>query len=198
MAELANHLHIVSDALIKAVGFGHTAVGAEKVALVAEVNGNLVEGCGGALLGGDEDVCRVYLKGVEMLEDIAAQRVYGLDAFNLIAPERDAQTYVLEREHDVHGIPFHAKLTVHRVNVGAVIKRGNKFAQELVAGYVLSFPDFNHALREIVRIAHTVYARYGGDHHDVAAPGEQRCHGGEAELLDAVVYHQVFFYVFVR
>lgn len=51
---------------------------------------------------------------------------------------------------------------------------------------------------EIGRISHAVDARYGRYHYHILASGKQGGSGGKPELVDFIVYGEVFLYICVR
>ena len=87
VAQLAQHLHIIGDAFVEALGLKGLAYLTEIFHLLGEVVLNLVDGLQRALLAGHEEVGWIYLVGIVRMHAYATHGVNLLDGIYLIVPE---------------------------------------------------------------------------------------------------------------
>ena len=110
VAELLYHFHVVGDALFEALGLELLALLAEKFYLLPEVELYLRHGGSLACRRGDEEVGRVDFETVVRAEVDVVVGVDGYDLLHLVAPEDDADDYVLVGEADVDCVALHAEV----------------------------------------------------------------------------------------
>ena len=58
--------------------------------------------------------------------------------------------------------------------------------------------DFYHIAVKVLGIAHAVKTRHRRDHYHILPPRQQCRHGGETQLLNLVVDHEVFLDILVN
>ena len=157
VAQLAQHLHIIGDTFVEALGLKGLAYLAEVLDLTGEVVLNLIDGLQRALLAGHEEVGGVYLVAVVAVHAHAAHGVYLLDGVDLVVPELYAQCIVGVGEVDVHGVALDAEVAAPGVEVVAHVEAVHQAAQQHVAVELHAHVHLDHAVVELGRVAHTVY-----------------------------------------
>ena len=173
VAQLLDHLHVVFDPLLEAVGLVLLPYGTEIFALLHHVVLNHAYGVGGALLGGDEDVGGVNRYLLEAFEAHAADRVDDLYLLNRVSEKYDAAAAVHVGEVDVYRVALHAEGAALEVGVAAVVEGVDEAVEELVAADALAGMEGYGIVMEVLRVADAVEAGYGGYHYHVAAAREQ-------------------------
>ena len=198
VAQFADHLEVVGDALVQALGFEEAAFALEELDLAVEVVLDLVDGAEGVLLGGHEEVGGVDAVVVEAAEGDTRYGVHLLDAVHLVAPEGDAQEVVVVGQEDVHCVALDAEVASVQFQVVAHVEAVHQAAEEDVAAESLAAGDVDGVVVEVGRVAHAVDAGHGGDHHHILASAEQGRGGCQAELVDLTVDGQVLLDVGIR
>ena len=149
-------------------------------------------------LGRHKEVGGIYFVSIEPGNGNSAYRVYFFDAVYLISPKNYAQQIVGISKVNVYGVAFHAKIPPVQINVVTDVKTVYKPAQEHIATVIFSLLHVDDIIIEIGRISHAVDARYGRYHYHILASGKQGGSGGKPELVDFIVYGEVFLYICVR
>ena len=187
VAKLLYHLHVVLHALLYALRPQRVAHLLIVCDALAEVVLNLAYCDVGLLFRGDEDVGRKNLILGEAVKTLQRDSVKLFDALYRVAPHRDAQDALAVCHRDVYGVAFHAETAAFERHVVASVEGFDKTAQQLVAVDVCVAAQRDDRTFHRRRAAHAVDARHGSHHDDVAAPGEQRRHGGETQAVDVFV-----------
>ena len=117
--------------------------------------------------------------------------------FYLVAPEHHSHHDFLVGEIDVDRIAFHSEGSAGEVNLVARVECFHQAAQKHVAGHSLAHAYVYHVAVEVFGVAHAVEARYRAHHYHILAAREKRRRSGKPQLVNLVVDHQVFFYIFV-
>ena len=123
---------------------------------------------------------------LELLVDLAGERVEVLDRLDLVAEEPRAEGRLgVGREH-LERLAAHAERAAGEHLVVAPVLDVDELAQDLVAVDHLALLERDHLGVVLLRRAHAVDARDGGDDDHVPA-GEQRAGGGVAQPVDLLV-----------
>ena len=154
-----------------------------------------------ALLGGDEETGGVERQRIERVEPLAGRGVDGVDGFDLVVEEHDAETLVAElaeSRHDVDRVAVDAERGRLQLALGAGVERFDELVEEVFV--VDDLPDLDADGRgvEVGGVAGAVEARDARYDDDVAASRQQRGDGLKPHLLDLVVDREVFFNIGVR
>ena len=191
VAEFFEHLDIVLDPLLDALGFEHLALALEVHHLLEEVVADLVDGGDGALFGGDEVVCRVDADFRNFLYHCSGAGVDHGDGIDLIAEKLDAYGVVGTAQKHVYGVAFCAERAAGELAFGAYVEGVHELIKKAGQRTLLPAPDGHSLLVEIVGIAYAVEAAYRTDYDHVAPAAQKRRSGGEAQLLDLIVDREV-------
>ena len=152
---------------------------------------DIVDGAVQGLPARDEDVRRVDGDLRRGLHHPAAQRVESLDAFDLIAPEVNPDTFIGIGQVNFNHIPPHPEVAPPRFGVLAAVQGGHQLVQQLVPRDLLALGNFDEGLVEFRRVADAVDAAHARHHDHVPATTEQGACGAQPELLDLVVDRKV-------
>ncbi len=197
ITDFLDHLHIICHALFKPLCLQRLALAAESFNLLAQVKLNLGHGALLARGRGDEDVGGIYLEGVMLAERTEIFGMMGRYGFDFIAPEYNPQHDFLVGEADVYRVAFNSESASFGLHFIAGVKRVDELTQESVAGYLLPHVYSDDVCVELVGIADTVKARHRRHHNDVAPSRQQGRGSGQAQSVDFVVDHQIFFDILV-
>ena len=128
---------------------------------------------------------------VDLVDDLAGQRVHRADAIDLVAEELDPHGGLIEvgRMHLDH-VAAHPELAAAEGDVVPFEEDRHQRLQEIVAPDLLADPGRDHHPLVVIGRAQAVDARHRGDHHGVFA-GQQRAHGREAQAFDLVVDRRI-------
>ena len=192
VAQFLDHLHVVFDPLLEAVSLMLLSDGTEILALLHHVVLYHPDGLGSALLGGDEDIGRVYDDLLGAFNGHACKRVYQLQFLDGVSEKYYAAAGIGVSQVDVYRIALYPEGSPLEVHVVAVVKGVHEAVQELVAADAHSAAEYDGVVVEVLRIADAVEAGDGGYHYHVAAAREQGGGGGEAQFLYLIVDAQVF------
>ena len=197
VAQLLYHLHVVGGAFEQALRLQLLALGVQFLHARAQVELYLRHRR--RLAGGrcHEDVGGIDFEAVVAAEGDVVVGVVGLYGLYLVAPEDNAQHYVLVGQADVDCVALDAERATAQVHLVARVERGHEFAQKGVARHFLPHLHVDDVLVEILGVADAVEARHARHHHHVAAAAEQGRGGGQAQAVEFLVDGEVFFYVFV-
>ena len=193
VAQFLDHLHIVLDPLLEAVGLVLLSDGTEILALLHHVVLDHAYRMGGALLGGDEDVGRVDGYFLQALYAHAADRVDDFDLFNGISEKYNPAAAVHICQVDVYRIALYPECPALEIGVAAVVEGIDEAVQELVAADTLPGLQRDGVVVEVLRVADAVETGDRGNNYHVAAAREQGGGCGQAQLLYLIVDAQVLF-----
>ena len=90
MSQFLNHLEVVGYTLAQSLGLEQFTFVAEKLALSAEIDSNLVDGACRVLFRRHEDIGRIYVESVKLRQNGSRFRIHRADTFNFITPENNA------------------------------------------------------------------------------------------------------------
>ena len=157
-------------------------IGPALLELVADLAHGAVE----IILLGDVVRRRPDVDVIDLIEDLAGERVEVLDALDLVAEELDPVRGLRERGPDLQDLALDAEGAAAEDGVVAPVLHVHELAEELVALDPLANLEELHLLAVELRRADAVDARDRGDDQDVA-PREQAGGRGVAEPVDLVV-----------
>ena len=123
---------------------------------------------------------------VDVVEDLARQRVEVVDRLDLVAEEVQPVGRLRIGREDLHQLALRAERAAGERRLVAVVLHADELLEELVAVDPLPHLEELHLLRVELGRADAVDARDGGDDHDVA-PGEERRRRRVAQAVDLVV-----------
>ena len=186
VAELAQHLHVELRALAQAVRLEQLALLLEllraRLELVADLADRALDRRAvGRVVGGRPDA-----HVLELLDDLARERVEVLDLLDLVAEEdRAVGRLRVGREH-LERLAAHPERAAAERGVVARVHVVDELAQDLVAVDHLALLQQRDLRVVLLRRAEAVDAGHARDHDHVAA-GEQRARGGVAQAVDLLV-----------
>ena len=143
-------------------------------------------GCRHKVLG-REDV-----DGRDGLVDFAGQRIELADAFDLVAPQLDADGGLGIGGHDVERVATHPERAAVEVDVVALELQIQQLAEQFVTVAHFADADGEHDLAIVDGAAQTKDARYRRHNQHIAA-GQQGLGGGVAQTVDFFVDRRFFF-----
>src|SRR4030042_4621819 len=143
------------------------------------------------MLGGID----VYL--LALGEKLAGERVYLLEALNLIAPERYAHCKVFGGGLYLQRIAADAETPAAEIYIVALILHLHQLAYDAVPALFLALLEAHHEAVVLLRLAQTVDAGYRRHDNDIAAH-KQSAGRGVAQLVYLLVYIHIFLYVGIR
>ena len=117
--------------------------------------------------------------------------VDGLDPFDFIAPEVEANGVISIGEEHVDHVPIDAEGAAAEVAAGSVVEALHQAVKDGVAADHLAHLDLDDALVEFHGVTDSVDAADGRHHDDVSSAAEQGGRGGQAQLLDLLVDGEV-------
>lgn len=195
IAEFFDHLHVVGDALLQSVSLGLFASFAEGKGLLYKVVLNMTDGIGHLVFGGNEEVGGEEGCLLKVGEGVGRGGVDGFNALDLVAKEGEAEGVIFVGHKDIYGVSLDTKAASVELHLVADILRILKLAHEGGGRNELTYCNFNNSAKEIVGVAQTIEAGDGGDDDDVPS-ARHECHGGaETQLVEFLIYGQVFFYI---
>ncbi|SIK18859.1 Uncharacterised protein [Mycobacteroides abscessus subsp. abscessus] len=130
------------------------------------------------------------MDGVLVADDLPGERVEGLQRFDLVAEELDAQGELLVLRDDLDGVAPDPERAAGEGHVVARVLHRDEPLEEFVPVALLPLVEGDHAVDVLLGGAETVDARDGRDDDDVAA-GEQRVRRRVPQPLDLVVDRRV-------
>ena len=133
MSQFLNHLEVVGYTLAQSLGLEQFTFVAEKLALSAEIDSNLVDGACRVLFRRHEDIGRIYVESVKLRQNGSRFRIHRADTFNFITPENNTQLNIFEGEEYIDCIPLYAELTALEFDFRAAVERVHELAEESVA-----------------------------------------------------------------
>ena len=186
-AELAQHLHVELRALAQAVRLEQLALRLELLGAHLELVADLADGALDRRAVGGVVGRRPDADVLELVVDLAGERVEVLDLLDLVAEEDRAEGGLGVGGEDLERLAAHAE--ARRAPSTWVVARVlvvDELAQQRVALDHVALLERDDLGVVLLRRAHAVDARHGRDHDHVAA-GEQRARGGVAQALDLLV-----------
>ena len=132
----------------------------------------------GDVVRGREDRHRV-----ELLHDLARQRVQHVQRLDLVAEQLDADRVLLVHRDDLDGVAADPEVAAGEVDVVAVVLHRDELADEGVAVVALPHLQGHHRAHVLLRRAEAVDARHGRD-DDHVATAQERVGGRVPEALD--------------
>ena len=128
---------------------------------------------------------------VEFFDDVAGERMQGIQRLDLVAEHLDADRQFFVLRDDLDRVTAHPEVATGEIHVVAVVLHRDEFADECVP--IDLHPDLqrDHRLEITFGTAETVDARHRRHDDDVAA-AEQRIGGGVPQPLDLGVDRGVF------
>ena len=167
VTQLFHHLHIVRHAIFQPFGFQMLADRFQVIALLAQVQYNLVDGLVHALLGGHEKAGRIN-HNLLLLGDYPTRfRFDNRQGFNLIVPKDNAEGVFAVGRENIDRVAFHAELSGLQIELGTRIETGHELQQQRVTVNKHPRVQMDDVLGEIVRIADTVNTRYRGHYNHI-------------------------------
>ena len=151
VAQFLDHLHVVFDPFLEAVGLVLLPYGAEIFALLHHVVLYHPDGLGGALLGGDEDIGRVDDDLLGAFNGHACKRVYQLQFLDGVSEKYYAAAGVGVSQVDVYRIALDPESPPLEVHVVAVVEGVHEAVQELVAADAHSAAEYDGVVVEVLR-----------------------------------------------
>ncbi len=138
------------------------------------------------LLVGDVVRRREQRERVELLDDLAGERVDADDALDLVAEELDADRVLLVRGEHLDRVAAHPELVAGEAEVVALVLQLDEPAQDVALVAFVARAEHQQLLAVHLRRAEAVDRRHRRD-DDHVAPGEQRARGRVAQPVDLVV-----------
>ena len=197
MAQFLDHLHVILHALLYALCFDRIAKVVKIVDLCREVILNHPYSLICLLLRRYEQVGRVDLVVVKRGNAVKCHGIKFLNRVDLIVPPRNAQNVVAVSHRHVYRVALDAEEAALQFHVVAHIQRLDEPSQKGVAVDVLSALYAYYAVGHGCRASHAVDARHRRHHHHVLPPREQGAHGSQSQLVNVLVYGEVFLNVCV-
>jgi hypothetical protein len=189
-AELLEHLDVVLGALQEAMGLELLALLVKPGEPLVELGLDLDHGPLQGLLLGDVVARRPHGDVVELVEDLARQRVEVVDRLDLVAEQVHPVGRLGERREDLDHLPLHPEGATGERRLIARVLHANELAHQGIA--VDRLPDLEQLHHPVVKLrrADAEDARDRGDDDDVA-PGQQRGGCGMSQAVDLVVDRRV-------
>ena len=198
IAQLAHHLQVVVHPLFQPFRFQVFADLFEEGDLLHHIVLDCMDGAVHGIAAGDENVGRVDGETVRCLYRLSVLCIEPFQAFDLVAPEVDAYTFIGVGQVHLHHIATHPEIAAAGFHVLPAVQRAHQLVQQFVAGDLLPLRDIDDGLVELRRIADAVDATDAGHHDDIATPAKQGTGGAQPQFLDLVVDREVFLDVGVR
>ena len=165
----------------------------EQLVLAAEPRKAIIE----LILDGGDRLLHTFLAGhvvrgrekvrvVDVIDDVAGERMENGKRLDLVAEHLDADRELLIHGDDLDRIAAHAERAARKSQVVAHVLHGDEAPQESVAVDDHTPLELNHAGYVFLGSTEAVDARHRGD-DDRVAPREQRVRSAVAQPLDLVV-----------
>ena len=189
-AELLEHLEVVLGPLPQPVRLEVLALGLEPLRLLLELEADLVDRALDRLLLGHVVRRRPDRDVLDLVEDLAGERVEVGDRLDLVAEQLDPVGRLRVGGVDLEHLALHPEAAAGEDRVVARVLHRDHLPEEGLALDLLPDLEQDHLLAVEVRRADPVDARDRGDDDHVAAR-EQSRGGGVAEPVDLVVDRRV-------
>src|SRR4030042_1947831 len=130
-------------------------------------------------------------------EQLAGERVYLLEALNLIAPERYAHCKVFVGGLYLQRIAADAETPAAEIYIVTLVLHFHQLAYDAVPALFLALLEAHHEAVILLRLSQTIDTGDRGHDNDITAH-EQGAGRGVAQLVYLLVYIHVFLYVGIR
>ncbi|SIN00422.1 Uncharacterised protein [Mycobacteroides abscessus subsp. abscessus] len=171
-AHLLHHLDVVSGAHPQPLGLHELVLVLQLLQPLGQLVLDAVDGFGHALRTGHIVAGGEHVHLRLLPDHLSGQRVQGMDGFDLIPEELDADRVLLVHRDDLHGVPAHPEGPAVEVHVIAGVLHVHELAQQGIPVDLLPLPQSHHLPHVFLGRTQAVDAGDGGDHDDVA-PGQQ-------------------------
>ena len=185
-ADLAQHLEVVARAHAQPLRLEQLALPLELGEPLRELGLDALDGFGEPFLVGDVVRRREQRQTLELLDELAGERVDAEDALDLVAEELDADRVLLVRGEDLDRVAADAELVAGEAEVVALVLQLDEAAQDVALVALVARVEHQQLLAVLLGRTEPVDGR-DRRHDDHVAPGEQRARGGVAQPVDLVV-----------
>lgn len=127
--------------------------------------------------------CREDRHGVELLDDLAGQRMQRVQRLDLVTEQLDADGVLFVDGDDLDGVSAHTEVAPREVDIVAVVLHGDKLTDERIAVIALPHLEGDHGPQILFRRPESVDAGHCGDHDDIAS-AQQRVGRRMPQSLD--------------
>ena len=185
-AHRLHHLEVIGRAHLQPLRFEQLVLRFELAQALLQLVLDPADGRRHPVLTCDIMAGREHVDGVLVADDLTRQRVEGLQRFDLVAEEFDAQSELLVLRDDLHGVSADPEGAAGEGHVIAGVLHGHEAFEQFVPVAFVSLVEGDHPVDVLLRSAETVDARHRRD-HDYITPGQQRVRGRVAQPFDFVV-----------
>ena len=195
VAHFLNHLKVVLNPLLKALGLQAFAYALEVFHLLNKVVLDLEDGPVSLLARGDKVLGGVDGDLGQMLVCCARNRVNQGNIFYFVAEELNAYGLVRSAQEYIYYISAHAKGAALEVGLSTAVQTLDQKIQQAGQAALLSFTHHHRLGVEVFRIAYAVQARHAGNDNYIPAAGHQcRCRT-KAQFVYLLIDAKVLFYI---
>ena len=185
-AHRLHHLEVIGRAHLQPLRFEQLVLRLELAQPLLQLVLDPADRGGHPVLTGDVVAGREHVDGVLVADDLTRQRVEGLQRFDLVAEEFDAQRELLVLRDDLDGVSADAEGAAGEGHVIAGVLHGHEAFEQFVPVAFVAFVEGDHSVDVFLRRTETVDARHRRDHDDIT-PGQQRVRGRVPQPFDFVV-----------
>ena len=166
--DLAQHLEVVARAHPQALGLEQLVVLLEPRQPVDQLGLDALDGALHGLVGGDVVRRREQHQLVELLDDLAGERVDRRDALHLVAEQRDAHAPLLVGGEHLDGVAPHPELVAGEVVVVALVLQLDEAGEDRALLALLPHVEDQALARVLLGAAEAVDRRHRRHDDDVA------------------------------
>ena len=189
---LLDHLTVVLDTLLQALGLQPLANLVEVVHLLFEIVLDHAHGLDGAFPRGHEVRGREDRSLIQGLDVRSGERIDQRKGINLIPEKLDPHGFVRASEEDIDGVAAYPEGPSFEIHLRAAVVRVDQMVEQPRQAALLSPLDNDRLGVEVLRVSDAVEAGHTGDHNHVASSGHQcRCRA-EAQFVNLVIDTEVF------
>ena len=184
--DLAQHLEVVGGAHPQPLRLEQLALLLEPGETLRQLHLDAVDGALHVLVGRDVVRGGEQHQPLELLDDLAGERVDRRDALHLVAEERDPDATLLVGGEHLDGVAPHPELVPGEVEVVALVLQLDEPGEDRALLALLPHVEDQALAGVLLGTAEAVDRRHRR-HDDHVAPGHQRAGGRVAQPVDLVV-----------